>query len=236
MTRLIRSKEFKSVMAIQATDAAELEIVRRAQSGERRAFDLLVIKHRSRILSLLTRYTRNPSDAEDASQETFLKAYRGLKQFRRESAFYTWLRRIAINSANSLLKARARDFADSTWDVITGGDGSREIPLQLREVGTPEQAVCAEEIRGLLDTTLASLPPGHRAAIMLREVDGLSYAAIATAMLIPIGTVRSRVFRARELLDRQLRQVVDGGLGRCLTRRTSTAAVSIRPAAYHPVQ
>jgi RNA polymerase sigma-70 factor (ECF subfamily) len=234
--RLIRSKDLKSVLAIQATEAAEFEIVRRAQSGERRAFDLLVFKHQSRILSLLTRYTRNPSDAEDVSQETFLKAYRGLKQFRCESNFYTWLHRIAINSANSLLKARARDFSDSTWHVLTSSDGTAEVPPQLREVGTPEQAICADEIRGLVDTTLASLPPGHRAAIMMREVDGLSYAAIATAMLIPIGTVRSRVFRARQLLDRQLRQVVDGGLGRCLTRRMSSSAVATRSAAYHPVQ
>jgi RNA polymerase sigma-70 factor (ECF subfamily) len=106
-----------------------------------------------------------------------------------------------------------------------------ELPPQLRDVATPEQVTCAEEIRDLVDTTLASLPPGHHTAIMLREVDGLSYAAIAMAMLIPIGTVRSRVFRARELLDRQLRQVVDGGLGRCLPRRMSAAAVAIRPAA-----
>jgi RNA polymerase sigma-70 factor (ECF subfamily) len=228
---MLRSKESKCVSAIEATDAAELEIVRRAQSGERRAFDLLVIKYQSRILSLLTRYTRNPSDAQDASQETFLKAYRGLRQFRCESAFYSWLHRIAINTANSLLKARARDFAGPTWEVVARSDGMGELPLQLREVGTPEQLTCAEELRGLVDTTLCSMPPGHRTAIMLREVDGLSYAAIAAAMLIPIGTVRSRVFRARELLDRQLRQVVDGGLGRCLTPALPSAAFAIRPAA-----
>jgi RNA polymerase sigma-70 factor (ECF subfamily) len=212
---MLGSKEFNSV-SNKPFDAAELEIVRRAQAGERRAFDLLVIKYQSRILNLLMRYTRNRSDAEDASQDTFLKAYRGLKQFRCESAFYTWIHRIAINSANSLLKARARGCAGSTWDVVAKSDFMGDVPPQLREAGTPEQVTCAEAIRGIVDTTLASLPPGHRIAIMLREVDGLSYAAIAAAMLIPIGTVRSRVFRSRELLDRQLRQVVDGGLGRCL--------------------
>jgi RNA polymerase sigma-70 factor, ECF subfamily len=225
------SREFKSAAAFKWTDAAELEIVRRAQSGERRAFDLLIIKYQSRILSLLTRYTDNLSDAEDASQDTFLKAYVGLKQFRCQSAFYTWLHRIAINSAYSLLKARARDFAGPTWDVLERSDGMGEVPSQLREVGTPELVTCAKEMRILVDRTLDSLPPRLRIAILLREVDGLSYAAIATAMFIPIGTVRSRVFRARKLLDKQLRAVVDGGLGRCIKRRMSSAAVAIRTAA-----
>lgn len=152
----------------------------------------------------------------------------GLKQFRSESAFYTWLCRIAINSAYSLLKARVRDFTGSTWDVLARCDGGGDATPQLREAGTAEQLACAEEIRGLVDTTIASLSPGHRTAIMLREVEGLSYAAIATTMLIPIGTVRSRVFRARKLVDRQLREVVDVGLGRCMNRRMSSAAAAIR--------
>jgi RNA polymerase sigma-70 factor, ECF subfamily len=228
---MLRSTESRSASAIEANDTAELDIVRRAQSGERRAFDLLVIKYQSRILTVLTRYTRNRADAEDASQDTFLKAYVGLKQFRCESAFYTWLHRIAINSANSLLKARARNFTGGTPHMLTRSDGMNGVPTQLWEAGTPEQATCADQIRAQVDTTLASLAPGHRTAIMLREVDGLSYAAIAAAMLIPVGTVRSRVFRVRELLDRQLREVVEGGLGRCSTPRKSSTAGAIRSAA-----
>ncbi len=227
---MLASKEFRRDSVLKNNDELELEIVRRAQSGERRAFDLLVIKYQGRILSFLTRYTRNPADAEDASQETFLKAYRGLRQFRCESTFYTWLHRIAINSANSLLRARGRDFAGPQWEALARSDHVGQLPNQLRDFGTPEQLIGAEEIRDLVDTTLASLPHGHRSAIMLREVDGLSYAAIAAAMLIPIGTVRSRVSRARDLMDRQLREVVDGGLGRCLTRRMPAAAVAIGPA------
>jgi RNA polymerase sigma-70 factor (ECF subfamily) len=225
---MIGSKALRKASAFKGSDASELEIVRRAQSGERRAFDLLVIKYQSRILNFLTRYTRNSADAEDASQETFLKAYRGLKQFRCESAFYTWLCRIAINSANSLLNARARELPSATWEAPSRGDASAELPPLESQIGTPEQLACTEEVLSLVEASLASLAPGHRTAIMLREVDGLSYAAIATAMLIPIGTVRSRVFRARDQLDRHLRQVVDGGLGRCLMRSISATAIVYR--------
>jgi RNA polymerase sigma-70 factor (ECF subfamily) len=216
--------------AFKGGDAADHEVVRRVQLGERRAFDLLVIKYQGRILKVLKRYIGNPADAEDAAQETFLNAYRGLKHFRYESAFYTWLYRIAINSANSFLKARARACAGTTCEELASIDHMSELPPQLRDVETPEHVTCEGEIRGLIVTTLAALPPGYRAAIILREVDGLSYAAIAAAMMVPIGTVRSRVFRARELLDRQLRQVVDGGLGRCSSRPTRAAA-ALGPAA-----
>ena len=227
---MLCSKESRSVAAIETSDAAELEIVRRAQSGERSAFDLLIIKYQSRIFSLLLRYTRNHADAEDASQDTFLKAYKGLKRFRCESAFYPWLHRIALNSANSLLKARTRGLVGPAGDALARGDDMGEIPFQLREVATPEQMTCAQEIECLLAASFAALPPRHRIAITLREVDGLSYEAIAKAMLIPIGTVRSRVFRARKTLDRQLRDVVDGGLGRCSTRRMTSSAIAIGPA------
>jgi len=226
-----RSKESKIVPAIKANDASELEIVRRAQSGDRSAFDLLIFKYQSRVLSMLLRYTRNHADAADASQEAFLKAYTGLKQFRGESAFYTWLHRIAINSANSLLKTRARGFVVPTRYVLRREDSSGAVPARLLEIATPEQVSAAEEMERLVDAAFTSLPRGHRTAIMLREVDGLSYAAIAMAMLIPIGTVRSRVFRARETLDSQLRDVLDGGLGRGYTRRRPTAVTAIQAAA-----
>jgi len=225
-----RSEEPGSASAFKGADAAELEVVRRAQSGERRAFDLLVIKYQGRIMKVLNRYTRNTADAQDAAQETFLNAYRGLKHFRYESAFYTWLYRIAINSAKSFLKARARACAGTTCEALASNEHMCELPPQLRDVETPEHVTCEGEIRGLIDSTLAMLPPGCRAAIILREVDGLSYAAIAAAMLVPIGTVRSRVFRARELLDRQLCHVVDGGLGRRSSQPRRVAA-AIGPAA-----
>lgn len=228
---MLRSTESKSVSVMKANDADDLAIVRRAQSGDGAAFDLLFMKYQSRILSLLLRYTRNYADAEDASQDAFLKAYTGLKQFRGESAFYTWLHRIAVNSANSLMKARARGLFGPTRDELAICDGTDEVPAQLREVETPDQLACAGEIQVIVDATLASLPRGHRTAIMLREVDGRSYAAIATALLIPIGTVRSRVFRARETLDRRLREVVDGGLGRRATRRMPSTAAAFGPAA-----
>ncbi len=221
---MLRSRALGPIANATGTDASEIEIVRRAQAGERRAFDLLVRRYQKRILRFLTRYTRDASDAEDASQETFLKAYEGLKQFRCESAFYTWLHRIAINSANSLLVMRSRHSAGVRWDALTGSDAMVEVPAQLQAAETPEQVTSAEEVRCLVETALASLPAGQRTAMMLRELEGRPYAAIAKAMLIPIGTVRSRVFRARELLDKQLRQVVDGGLGRRLTRRSSLAA------------
>jgi RNA polymerase sigma-70 factor (ECF subfamily) len=199
-------------------NTGDVSLVRRAQSGERGAFDLLVIKYQRKIISLAMRYTRSPADAEDVSQETFIKAYRGLKHFRCESAFYTWLHRIAINSAKTFLLARARDSAVFASDAFnTNGNG--DSPTRLWEMETPEGLSFTDDVHGMVNATLESLSSGHRTAIMLREIYGLSYAAIARKMGIPIGTVRSRVFRAREYLDQQLRQVFDGGLGRRMRRR-----------------
>ncbi len=199
-------------------DASDLGLVRRAQFGERRAFDMLVVKYQPRVVKLAMRYTRNHSDAEDVSQETFIKAFRGLRHFRFECAFYTWLHRIAINSAKDVLVARARDRAIIRSE-LPAADDAAGFPARLQELETPEGLTVNEDIRGMVNATLQALPETHRTAIMLREIDGLTYEAIAATMDIPIGTVRSRVFRAREVIDTRLRLVVDGGLGRRGKRR-----------------
>src|ERR1700692_4842341 len=191
---------------------SDLSLVRCAQSGESRAFDRLVLKYRARVVELAMRYTRNSADAEDATQETFSRAYRGLQQFRCESAFYTWLYRIASNCARNLLKARSRDLIHSTVELPD--DQNADPPARLQDLETPEELTLTDEIRGMVSATLEKLSEAHRAVITLREIDGLSYQEIASEMSIPVGTVRSRVFRARDIIDRQLRRVYDGGLGR----------------------
>ena len=192
---------------------SDLSLVRSAQSGEIRAFDRLVLKYRARVVELAMRYTRNSADAEDAAQEAFIRAYRGLQQFRGESAFYTWLYRIASNCARNLLKARSRDLINSTVD-LPDEQNAADPPARLQDLETPEELTLTDEIRGMVSATLEKLSEAHRAVIKLREIDGLSYQEIASEMSIPVGTVRSRVFRARDIIDRQLRRVYDGGLGR----------------------
>jgi RNA polymerase sigma-70 factor (ECF subfamily) len=198
---------------------SDLTLVRCAQSGESGAFDRLMLKYRARVVELAMRYTRNSDDAEDATQETFLKAYRGLRDFRCESAFYTWLYRIASNCARNLLKARRRDLLNNAIDFSDYHKAAGH-PTRLRELATPEELALTADIRGTVNTVLEGLSEEHRTAITLREIDGLSYRQIASAMSIPIGTVRSRVFRARDLIDHKLRRVHDGGLGRHTAQRS----------------
>jgi RNA polymerase sigma-70 factor (ECF subfamily) len=166
------------------------------------------------------RYTRNRDDAEDAAQEAFIRAYGGLQHFRCESAFYTWLYRIASNCARNLLKSRPRDLRNSTIDFPDDDDAAHHQTC-LQEVETPEQLTLTDDIRGVVNATLESLPEQYRTVITLREIEGLSYKDIASAMSIPVGTVRSRVFRARDIIDHQLRRVYDGGLGRHTVRRAA---------------
>jgi RNA polymerase sigma-70 factor (ECF subfamily) len=156
---------------------------------------------------------RNTADAEDAAQETFIKAYRGLKQFRGECAFYTWLYRIAINSAKNALRVRDRDRVGSTLD-LQDARWAAEHATRLQELETPEALTFADDICGIVNAALEALPEALRTAVMLREIDHLSYEEIAAAMATPVGTVRSRVFRARDVIHHQLRRVSDGGLGR----------------------
>jgi RNA polymerase sigma-70 factor (ECF subfamily) len=201
---------------------SDLSLVRCAQSGESRAFDRLVLKYRARVVELAMRYTRNSADAEDATQETFIKAYGGLRHFRCESAFYTWLYRIASNCARNLLKARGRDLLNGADDFADDRNFAHS-PTRLQELETPEELTLTDDIRAMVAATLESLSEEHRTVITLREIDGLSYKDIASRMSIPVGTVRSRVFRARDLIDHQLRRVYDGGLGRHGAQRSSHA-------------
>jgi RNA polymerase sigma-70 factor, ECF subfamily len=197
---------------------SDLSLVRYAQTGEGWAFDQLVLKYRPRIVELAMRYTRNADDAEDATQETFIKAYRGLRHFRGACAFYTWLYRIASNCARNLLKARRRDFLSNTIDFAEFQNAAR-LPTRLRELATPEELALTADIRGTVNSALDGLSEENRTVITLREIDGLSYQEIAAAMSIPVGTVRSRVFRARDYIDHKLRRVHDGGLGRHTPQR-----------------
>jgi RNA polymerase sigma-70 factor, ECF subfamily len=193
-------------------DCPDRRLVLRAQAGEQNAFDALVRKYRERVMKLSMRYTRNHADAEDAVQNTFLKAYAGLPQFRGEASFYSWLHRIAINSAKTVLSLRTRDASVFRFD--TWNDEVNETREVLKELDTPEELALTEEIRNAVNSAVEGLCEEQRIAIILRELRGLSYSQMAAAMGCPVGTVRSRVFRAREAIDHQLRRVFDDGLGR----------------------
>jgi RNA polymerase sigma-70 factor (ECF subfamily) len=184
-------------------------LVERVQKGDSKAFDLLVQKYQSRILKLIARFVRNPADVQDVAQEAFIKAYRALPNFRGESAFYTWLYRIAINTAKNHLVAAGRKTPSYAVDVqeVEKYDASE----WLKEYATPERELLADEIQVTVNNALEGLPPDLREAITLREIEGLSYEDIAQVMDCPIGTVRSRIFRAREAIDEKLQTVVDSG-------------------------
>jgi RNA polymerase sigma-70 factor (ECF subfamily) len=209
-----------------SANLSDQSLVRCAQSGDAQAFNRLVLKYRSRIVELAMRYTRNRADAEDATQETFIKAYRGLRHFRCDSAFYTWLYRIASNCARNLLKVRRRDSFKNAIDFSDYQHAVRH-PTRLWDLETPEELALTADVRGMASAALESLSEEHRTAIVLREIDGLSYQQIAAAMSTPVGTVRSRVFRARDLIDQKLRHVHDGGLGRHAPQRLRHAGSAV---------
>ena len=192
-------------------DPGDLSLVRRVQAGERSAYDLLVLKYQHKVVKLVLRYVRNPADAEDVAQEAFIKAYRALPGFRGDSAFYTWLYRIAINTAKNALVSRQRNPVSYELDAR---DDDHDFGGRLRDPDTPEGLALTEEIREIVQAAMGELPEDLRAAITLRELEGMSYQEIAESMRCPVGTVRSRIFRAREAIDRRLREVFDGGLGR----------------------
>ena len=183
------------------------ELVARVQRGDKSAFDLLVRKYQHRIVKLIGRYVRNQDDALDVAQETFVKAYRALANFRGESAFYTWLYRIAINTAKNHLVALGRRPREVDLEGPDGEEASIDDLQQDDE--TPEKILLVDEIRNTILRTIDSLPEDLRTAIVLREVDGLSYEEIAEAMDCPIGTVRSRIFRAREAIDAKLKPLME---------------------------
>jgi len=196
-----------------SADVSDLSLVRRVQRGDKGAFDVLVLKYQHKVVKLVMRYVRNPAEAEDVAQEAFIKAYRALPQFRGDSAFYTWLYRIAINTAKNAVVSRDRSPVDYDLD-LQNPDESYDMHGRLKDSETPEGLVLTDEIRGTVNAAIDALPEDLRTAIVLRELEGLSYEEIAATMECPVGTVRSRIFRAREAIDRRLREVFEGGLGR----------------------
>lgn len=188
-------------------DENDQQLVQRVQKGDRSAFDLLVLKYQHRVLKLIGRFVSNPAEAEDVAQDAFLKAYRALPSFRGESAFYTWLYRIAINTAKNSLVANRRRPVDFDLDLQDPDQFDRHA--KLKEVDTPERVLLTEEIRQVVEGAMEQLPEDLRTAIVLRELDGLSYEEIAEAMDCPVGTVRSRIFRAREAIDKRLKPLLD---------------------------
>jgi RNA polymerase sigma-70 factor, ECF subfamily len=197
-----------------SADVSDLSLVRRVQSGDKGAFDALVRKYQHKLVKLVMRYVRNPAEAEDIAQEAFIKAYRALPQFRGDSAFYTWLYRIAINTAKNAVVSRDRSPIEYNIDRNDATEESYDMQGRMKDSETPEGLVLTDEIRRTVNAAIEDLPEDLKTAIVLRELDGLSYEEIAAAMDCPVGTVRSRIFRAREAIDRRLREVFEGGLGR----------------------
>lgn len=190
---------------IETNEVVDSELVRRVKSGDKKAFDLLVIKYQHKIVQLVNRYIRDPHEAQDVAQDTFIKAYRALANFRGDSAFYTWIYRIAINTAKNHIASRARRPSDDDIDVDSAEQF--EGAASLKDVETPEGIVLTEELAKVIQLALDELPDELREAITLREFDGLSYEEIATTMNCPVGTVRSRIFRAREAIDRKMKSL-----------------------------
>ena len=190
---------------------ADQQLVERVQRGDKRAFDLLVLKYQHRILALVSRFVRDPAEVQDVAQEAFIKAYRALPNFRGESAFYTWLYRIAINAAKNYLVSRGR--RPSVGELLElDDDDDHAAQHALKDVDTPENLLYGEELRSVVNAAIRALPEELRAAILLRELDGLSYEEIAEAMECPVGTVRSRIFRAREAVDKRISDWQQGRL------------------------
>ena len=188
-------------------DDSDQQLVQRVQAGEKSAFDLLVRKYQHRVLKLVSRFVSDAAEAEDVAQEAFIKAYRALASFRGDSAFYTWLYRIAINTAKNALVSNRRRPVDFDLDLQDPEQYDRHA--RLKEGDTPEGVLLTEEIRSVVEKAMEQLPEDLRTAIVLRELEGLSYEEIAEAMDCPVGTVRSRIFRAREAIDKKLKPLLD---------------------------
>jgi len=184
------------------------QLVARAQQGDKQAFNLLVEKYQRKLTRLLSRFIRDQAEVEDVTQEAFIKAYRALPAFRGDSAFYTWLYRIGINTAKNYLMAMGRRAPTSTEVEAEDAEGFEEGEL-LRDINTPESVLLSNEIAETVNSTIEQLPEELRRAIQMREIEGMSYEDIAQAMDCPIGTVRSRIFRAREAIAERLRPLLD---------------------------
>ena len=184
------------------------QLVVRAQRGDKQAFGLLVQKYQRKLGRLLSRFIRDPAEVEDVAQEAFIKAYRALPAFRGDSAFYTWLYRIGINTAKNHLMALGRRAPTSTEVEAEEAEGFDDGE-QLRDINTPESVLLSNEIARTVNATIEKLPEELRRAIQMRELEGMSYEDIAQAMGCPIGTVRSRIYRAREAISEQLKPLLD---------------------------
>jgi len=186
------------------------ELVKKARKGDQRAFDLLVRKYQHRIFALISRYVRDQDEVQDVAQEAFIKAWRALPRFRGDSAFYTWLYRIAVNTAKNHLVSMGRRPPGSDIDAeeaeqFIGSDG-------LQDIGTPESNLMSQELEAVINQAINGLPQELKTAVTLREFEGLSYEDIAAVMECPVGTVRSRIFRAREAIEQAIRPLMDGKL------------------------
>ena len=208
MLRLCLSVHGKKVQELTTERNIDQLLVDRAQHGDKKAFELLVVKYQRKLMRLISRLIRDQAEAEDVVQEAFIKAYRALPQFRGDSAFYTWLYRIGINTAKNYLVTQGRRAPTSTEadveEAETFDDGD-----QLRDINTPESMLATKQIAETVNLAMEVLPEELRTAITLREIEGLSYEDIAEAMHCPIGTVRSRIFRAREAIAEKLRPLLD---------------------------
>ena len=187
-------------------NSIDQQLIERIQRGDKNAFNLLVRKYQHKVVSLVSRYVNNPGDIPDVAQEAFIKAYRAIPDFRGESAFYTWLYRIAVNTAKNYIVAQGRRPPD--MDVDSQDAETYDGAESLHEVANPENLMLSDEIRAEVASALASLPEDLRTAITLREIEGLSYEEIAEVMECPVGTVRSRIFRAREAIDKRIQPLL----------------------------
>jgi len=208
------SDKAASFVAIQSKQGGRLSerdvdqlLVERAQRGDKHAFELLVAKYQRKLVRLISRIVRDPAEVEDVAQEAFIKAYRALPQFRGESAFYTWLYRIAVNTAKNFLVAQGRRAPTSTEKDAEEAE-TFEDAGQLRDINTPESILMSRQVAMTVNAAMDKLPQELRTAITLREVEGMSYDEIAELMGCPIGTVRSRIFRAREAIATDLRPLL----------------------------
>ena len=186
------------------------KLVKRAKKGDSRAFDLLVLKYQGRVAQLVSRYVSNAAEVEDVTQEAFIKAYRALPKFRGDSAFYTWLYRIAANAAKNHLVALSRR---PTTDLALDDSESYEVPGRLKDNESPDEVIMGQQLEAVISQAIDVLPLELKAALTLREFEGLSYDAIAEVLECPIGTVRSRIFRAREAIDQKVASQMQGELG-----------------------
>lgn len=189
-----------------ASEPTDKQLVKRVQKGDKGAFDLLVLKYQHKIVNLVMRYVRDPEMALDITQDAFIKAYRALPRFRGDSAFYTWLYRIAVNTAKNYLAAQRRRPMDIELDLQD--PEQYDLHAKLKETDTPEAVTISNEVQKTLERAIAALPEDLRTAIILRELDGMSYEEIAQTMDCPVGTVRSRIFRARDAIGKKIGAVI----------------------------